>query len=221
MRGIVRSIGVLAVLVALVFFAWIFRDRLIALWQDLRGDDAVAEVSPELAERAEEKLAVMNRPQPPDRVSLTSDELQSLVAYRMAPTLPPFILAPVVTVVDGELRVRARVATEQVAGMRSVGGAEELLSMLPDTTDVEAKGHLIPLGGGRVGLAIDDVSAASIPLPARVIPRILESVGRVDEPGLPREALAVRLPTGVASAFAHGDSIVFVGRESPAGRTGE
>lgn len=221
MKGCFRSIGVGVVLIALAVGAWVFRDRLVAMWQDLRGNDAVVDVSPELAERAEQKLAIMNRSDPPEHVSLTSAELQSLVAYRMAETLPPFILAPVVTVEDGELRVRARVATEQVAGMRGVGGAEELLAMLPDTTDVEAKAHLIPLGGGRVGLAIDDVSAASIPLPARVIPRILDSVGRVDEPGLPREALAVRLPTGVATAFAHGDSIVFVGRDGAAGRTTE
>lgn len=216
MKGCLRGVGVLVFLVALAVGAWMFRDRLIGMWHDLRGGDAPAEVSPELAAHAAEKLAVMNGPEPPERVSLTSAELQSLVAYRIAETLPPFILTPRVTVANGRLEVHARVATEQVAGMRGIGGAEEMLSLLPDTTDVEARGHLVPLGDGRVGLIVDEVSAASIPLPARVIPRMLESVGRIDEPGLPREALAVRLPTGIASAFAHGDSIVFIGRTSPA-----
>jgi hypothetical protein len=102
------------------------------------------------------------------------------------------------------------VPTDEVAGMRSLGGTEEILSMLPDTTEVVAKGHLIPLGAGRVALSVDEVTAASIPLPARVIPRILTSIGRVDEPNLPEDALAVRLPAGVDNVFADGDSIVFM-----------
>lgn len=210
MMGCMRRIALLVVLLALLVGAWLFRDRLIGLWQDLRSDTDVQEVSPALAERAERKLLAFTEEDGPDRVTLTSAELQSLVAYRIADSLPGFILSPSVSIDDGELRVKARVPTNDVSGMRGIGGSEEILSMLPDTTEVEARAHLIPLGDGRVGLAIDEISAASIPLPSRVIPRILENVGRVDEPGLPAEALAVRLPAGVHSAYAHGDSIVFL-----------
>ena len=212
MMGCMRRIVLLVVLLALAAAAWLFRDRLIAMWHDLRSDDAPQNVSPELAESAEQKLATMSEPNAPDRVTLSSAELQSYVTYRMAEALPSFILDPVVTVDEGDLKVSARVPTDEVAGMRGMGGSEEILSMLPDTTEVEAKGHLIPLGDGRVGLAVDEVSAASIPLPARMIPRILESMGRRDEPNLPREALAVRLPGGVTNAFAHGDSIIFLSK---------
>lgn len=211
-----RRIAVLVILLALVAAAWIFRDRLLRMWQDLRAGDAPAQVSPELADRAERKLAVLTEEDPPARVTLSSAELQSLIAYRMAQTLPGFILTPQVTIEEGELRVHARVPTDEVASLRGIGGSEEILSMLPDTTDVEAKAHLIPLGDGRVGLAIDEVTAASIPLPNRVIPRLLERVGRRDEPGLPPEALAVRLPEGAIRVFAQGDSIVFVSRTASA-----
>ena len=209
-KGCMRRIGLLFVLVALLVGAWLFRDRLIGMWQSLRSEDPPQQVSPELAERAEQKLATMVGPEAPTRVTLSSPELQSLVAYRMAAALPSFILDPAVTVEDGGLRVHARVPTDEVAGMRGLGGSEEILSMLPDTTDVVAKGHLIPLGDGRVALSVDEVTAASIPLPSRVIPRILESIGRVDEPNLPEDALAVRLPDGVDNVFADGDSIVFI-----------
>ncbi|HEX6587521.1 MAG TPA: hypothetical protein VF039_00750 [Longimicrobiales bacterium] len=209
-----RRIVAVVLLLALVVGAWLFRSQLIGAWQGLRGGDEPELASPELAERAEAKLASLNEADAPARVALTSAELQSLVTYRMAPSLPSFILDPVVTVEEGDLRVTARVPTDQVAGVRGIGGSEEILSMLPDTTEVQAKAHLIPLGDGRVGLAVDEVSAASIPLPSRAIPRILESVGRDDEPDLPAEALAVNLPAGVASAYTRGDSIVFVSRRS-------
>jgi hypothetical protein len=210
LTGCMRRIALLVVFVAFLAGAWIFRDRLIGMWQSLRSEDVPQEVSPELADRAERKLATMNEPNAPERVTLSSRELQSLVAYRMAESLPSFILEPIVTVEDGDLKVRARVPTDEVAGMRSLGGTEEILSMLPDTTEVVAEGHLIPLGDGRVALSVDEVTAASIPLPSRVIPRILKSIGRHDEPNLPDDALAVRLPAGVENVFADGDSIVFI-----------
>jgi hypothetical protein len=215
--GCMRRVAVLVIFLALLAGAWLFRDRLIGMWQNLRSEEVSQTVSPELAERAEQKLAAMNEPNPPDRVTLTSAELQSFVAFRMAEALPSFILDPVVTIEEGELRVHAWVPTDEVAGMRGLGGTEEILSMLPDTTEVVAKGHLIPLGDGRVALAVDEVTAASIPLPDRVIPRILESIGRRDEANLPDDALAVRLPDGVRDVFADGDSIVFMSRgASPA-----
>ena len=208
--GCMRRIALLVVFAALLIGAWLFRDKLIGMWQSLRAEDVPQEVSPALADRAEQKLAAMTTADAPERVTLSSPELQSLVAYRMASSLPSFILEPIVTVEDGDLRVRARVPTDEVSGMRSLGGTEEILSMLPDTTEVVAKGHLIPLGSGRVALSVDEVTAASIPLPSRVIPRILTSIGRVDEPNLPEDALAVRLPDGVDNVFADGDSIVFM-----------
>ena len=214
--GCLRRILAVVVLLALLVAAWIFRDQLLGLWQGLRDGDEPEIASPALAERAERKLATLNEPDPPARVALSSAELQSLVAYRMVESLPPFILDPVVTVEEGDLRVSARVPTDEVAGVGGIGGSDEILAMLPDTTEVEAKAHLIPLGTGRVGLAVDEVTAASIPLPSRVIPRILESVGRRDEASLPAQALAVNLPAGVAGVYARGDSIIFIAHDGNA-----
>ena len=114
--GCMRRIALLVVLVVLLAGAWLFRDRLIGMWQSLRSEESTQYVSPELADRAEQKLATMTGPDAPARVTLTSAELQSLVAYRMEESLPRFILDPVVTVDDCVLRVRARV---QVAALES------------------------------------------------------------------------------------------------------
>lgn len=207
-----RRIAAVVIVLALLAAAWLFRSQLIGAWQSFRGGAEPELASLELAERAERKLAALEGDDPPARVTLTSAELQSLVTYRMAEALPPFILDPVVTVEEGDLRVSARVPTDQVAGVRGIGGSQEILSMLPDTTEVQAKAHLVPLGDGRVALAVDEVTAASIPLPSRAIPRILESVGRRDEPDLPADALAMKLPPGVSSVHTSGSSIVFVSR---------
>ncbi len=212
MKGCMRRLALLLFFLGLLVIAWLFRDRLIAMWHDLRSDDTAQLASPELADSAERKLELMTGADAPARVSLSSAELQSLVAYRMTDALPSFVLAPEVTVQDGVVRVRARVPTDEVAGVEGIGGSEELLAMLPDTTEVEAKGHLIPLADGQVALAVDEVTAASIPLPDRYIPKILERMGRVDQTDLPNEALALRLPEGVSSVYADGDSIIFISR---------
>lgn len=205
-----RRITVLVVLIALGVGAWVFRDRLVDAWHSFRPEEAEVPVSEQLADRAERKLASMAEADGPTRIALSSAEVESLVAYRMAQALPGFILAPRVTVDDGEIHVNARVPTDEVAGMRRLAGSDEIFSILPDTTEVQARGRIIPIGNGRVALAVDEVTAAHIPLPSRIIPRLLERVGRVEEPGLPREALAVRLPDGIVNAYAHGDSVVFV-----------
>jgi hypothetical protein len=85
-------------------------------------------------------------------------------------------------------------------------------ALLPDTTEVTVRGQLLPLDGGRVAFAIDEVTAAHIPLPRRIVPAALERLGRRDEPGLPRDALALPLPPGAAGAYVRADSLVLLAR---------
>lgn len=210
MFGCARRIASLVILVVVAAAIWFFRDDLENTWHRLRGDDVSATVSRATADRAQAKLTSLGESDGPGRVALTSSELQSLLVYRMDPFLPKYVLDPSVGLDDGAIKVRARVPTEQVARMRGVPGPSELMELLPDTTDVEATGHIIPLAAGRVALTVDDVSAAKIPLPKRIIPVLLREVGRVDQPGLPAEAIALRLPEGVTQAYVHGDSLVLL-----------
>src|SRR5690606_33856107 len=90
----------------------------------------------------------------------------------------------------------------------------EVLGFLPDTTEVIASGQIIPLRENRVGVTIDELSAARIPLPRGMIPAILRRLGREDEPGLPPDAFGFALPQGVSNAYIHGDSLIFMGRNA-------
>ena len=64
--------------------------------------------------------------------------------------------------------------------------------------------------GGRVALAVDQVRAARIPLPKRLVASALSKLGRKPEAGLPADALALRLPSGADAAYVRGDSLVFL-----------
>lgn len=216
MFGCLRRAGAGVILLVLLAGAWYFRSDLVGLWQRFASRNEPATASPALAEHAEEKLLELHDEDGSGRVALTEPELQSLLRYRLASGLPAYVLSPTVRLGDGRVRVEARVPMDQVRGLPGVPGSGEIVDMLPDTTDVEARGHLIPLSEGRVALSVDEVSAAKIPLPERVIPALLRQMGRVDEPGLPETALAVSLPPGAARAYVHQDSLVFLSRRAAA-----
>ena len=103
----------------------------------------------------------------------------------------------------------ARVPVDRLPSISEIGDAA---AFLPDTAEVALTGRLLPLDEGRVALSIQEVKAARIPLPQRLVPRALQRLGRRDEPGLPRNALALPLPKGASSAYLDSDSLVLIGR---------
>ena len=208
MGGCLRRVVSLVVVGVVLALLWINRARVVDVWQDLAGGGEPAPVSPELAAQAERKLATLDDGPSPGRVALGTQEVQSLVQYRMTDALPAYLLEPRVELGEGRIRVHARVPRES---MPDIPGAGEVAGLLPDTTDVAAQAQVLPLSGGRVAIAVHEISAAKIPLPGRMIPSLLRRIGRRDEPGLPADAIAVRLPTGACTAYVHQDSLVLTG----------
>lgn len=211
-----RMLG-LVLLGVLVGLAWVERDRLREHWDALGLGGEEAEVaSPALAERAEARLLEL-KDGTRTSIALGQAELQSLLRYRHAGLLPAYVDSPTVELDQGRLRLRARMPVDRLP---SVGELGEVASFLPDTTEVVLTGTLLPLEDGRVALAVDEISAARIPLPARLIPAILRRLGRADEPGLPADALSLPLPPGAVSAYIRADSLFLLARRGngPAGQ---
>lgn len=210
-----RKLVLLVLLVALGGIAWLNRDRIGAALGASRAAEENVEGGPSeaLAERADLKLEDLQQGREP-RVALSGDELQSLLRYRFPQLLPPFVDSPRVELRGDRIRVSARIPVESMPNLNELG---EAAAFLPDTTEVGLTGSILPLDSGRIALAIDDVSAARIPLPDRLIPGALRRLGRKDEPGLPRDALAVPLPPGAAAAYVRGDSLYLLARPRPAG----
>lgn len=209
--GCLRRVIVLAVVFGGAALAWQYRAPLRAAWNAFRTDGVDQSGRPATRpEGVEAKLASLDNGST-DRVALREDELQSLIEARSDQFLPPYIVAPRVELRGARLKVRFQVPTDRFPRVEELG---EVLGFLPDTTEVVASGQLIPLRESRVGITIDELSAARIPLPRGMIPAILRRLGRQDEPGLPPDAFGIALPKGVSNAYIRGDSLIFMGRNA-------
>jgi hypothetical protein len=206
-----RLLGLIVLLGVLAVGFLLFREPIMSALG--RGPVATVEPSPELAELADQKLEQLAR-NGAARVALGQPELQSLLLYRYAAFLPEFVHAPEIHVDGDRLRLQARVPTERLPRLQELG---PMAAFLPDTADIVLRGQVVPLPGGGSAIAIDDVSAARIPLPRRMIPPALERLGRRDQPGLPPDAVPLPMPPGAASIYVRGDSVILVGRRGSAG----
>lgn len=206
--GCLKSIVSLVVIVIVAGLLWLNRDKLTSKWHAMRGGNEVmlAVPSEEWADSAEAKLLALKSGKS-ERVVLRTVELQSLLQFKYRELLPAFVDSPRVELKGSKIQVLGRVPLDRIPDFGSLG---EAAAILPDTTELSVTGELLPLTKGRVALAVDQVSASRIPLPRRLVPGALRRLGRKDEPGLPREAMAVPLPPGVDAAYVRGDSLVFL-----------
>jgi hypothetical protein len=214
MRGLVgclrRLIG-LAVFVALIVGAYLYRDRLMLLWHEARerfgASTASAPVASEaLADAAQQKLESLSAGVN-DRVSFSGIELQSLLEYRYRQLLPGFVDSPRVEIDEDRVRLRMRIPVDRIPESPEF---DDVAPFLPDTADLSVRGQLIPAADGTIAFAVDELSAQRIPLPARMVPGALTMLGRQDAPGLPRDAIAIALPRGVRAAYLRADSLILL-----------
>lgn len=204
-----RRVILLVVVLLLLALGWIFRDRIADKWRSLRGDEPVAaEPSEATADAAAAKLEAL-RDGSADRVALGAVELQSLLRYRYQGVLPAFARDPQVELEGDRVRLRIRVPADKLPDVKGLG---DVASFLPDTTELELTGTLLPLDSGRVALATSEVQVARFPMPDRMINDALQRVGRRDEPGLPPDAIGVALPAGVRAAYIRNDSLILLAR---------
>lgn len=209
MFGCFRRILTLVILLVLLAAAWFYRDRLRQAWREFRGErEEVLQPTPELAELAAARMDSLERGQL-DRIALGEVELQSLLLYRFEGLLPAFVDSPTVELEGDRLQLRGRVPVDRLP---SVGELGDAAAFLPDTSELTLTGKLLPLDSGRVAIAVDQVTAARIPLPKRLFPGALRRLGRVGEPGLPDDAVALHLPFGASSAYIRNDSLVLLRR---------
>jgi hypothetical protein len=208
--GCLRRIVVLVILVGVIGAGWLFRDCLGTAWRGIggRGDRETLATTQEAADAAYARLAALADGSA-SRVALSAIELQSLLEFRYPGVLPAALGEPRLEFAGDRIRLRARVPIDKLPNVEGLG---EVAAFLPDTTELTVTGRLLPLVEGRVAFAVDDVSAQRFPLPRRLVPGVLDRLGRRDEPGLPDDAMAVPLPPGIANAYVRRDSLVLLAR---------
>lgn len=212
-RGLGSCMGkaiVLMLLVAAAYAGWrwgpLFFPQ-VRDWLHLAPEEVeeVPEPSPELADSVVAQVQAFRRGEDGDRMALGGREVTSVLRYAVPGLVPQGVQDPSVSLEDGRVHLQARVALGDFPDLPDLG---PVLGMLPDTLNVELRASVMPFGDQRAALMVQQVEASRIPLPRRMIPEILRSMGRVDEPGLPPEALTVPLPAGLSSAYILSDSLI-------------
>lgn len=207
--GCLRRILALAVLLVAGAAAYLyFGDELRDLWDGRSATGTVELAGPELAAATMARIESLSEA-PGTRIALSEQELQSLIDHRYREMVPSFLASPKVAVDGGRVRLSGRVSTAFIEEYVDLGDAA---GFLPDTADVAMRGHLIPAERGRVGLAVDQVTAARIPLPDALVARLLRSAGAGSDPALGDDVIPVTLPEPLESAYVHGDSVILTSR---------
>jgi hypothetical protein len=199
-----RSGGLVAGFLFVLLLAggwWLFREPLARLLG--RGEPVATIVSPEAAAQADAKLARLTGDG--ETVRLSDVEFTSLMRYRLRDRIPGDLESPAVAFAGDTLRLMARVPSDRLPAGPELGAAR---AFLPDTADVDIVGHLRPLQPGRAAFEVRRITFAGIPVPDRLYPQALRSMGRRDEPGLAPTAYPFPLPDGVGGASVQAGELV-------------
>lgn len=210
-RGCMGSVGTGLLLLVVAWAGWRWGGELFPRIESFVGNESVAqqssvEPSAAIAEEALGRFNAFRLGDTDSTFALTDLELTSIVRYALPGVIPNGVSRPAVEVRDDRLILSARVA---ISAFPDLPALNEVKGLLPDTVRIEMTASLLPFDAGHAALVVDGVEASNIPLPGRVIPGILETLGRQPLPGLPSTALAVPLPNGIRQAWASEGSLVF------------
>lgn len=209
LRSLVGKLVFLVLLVGAGIVGWRYGPQIAARvrgWLGLGPPPVRVEHTPgpELADSALARYQRFRQVEPPARLALDAAELESLLRYTVAARLPEGVRDPKIALEDGRAIVSVRVPVEYFLQLPDLN---ELLAFLPDTVPVRVEASLISLPGPRVGVLVEGIEAARVPLPRRLVPQILSRLGRRDEVDLPANALAITLPRGVGAAYIVRDTL--------------
>ena len=205
---LVRILVLAAVLVA-AWAAWAWGPSIVERWT---GRDRVAGLeepglSADLADETLDRLERLRAGEGPDRLALGAAELSSVVRFALPGLVPPGVERPTVRMAEGNVVLTARVAVEAFPELPSL---DQVVGLLPDSVDILMEGSLSPWGRENLALRIHRLEASGIPVPGRMIPDVLEALGRRDREGLSPQSMLIPLPDGLSSAFVERDSLVLV-----------
>jgi len=213
MRGCLGLAGASAILLVAAWGGWRFGDDIFPTLERWVASSQVAEASgpapsQAIADSALERFNTFRTAGLADsRMTLDELELTSIVRYALPGVMPAGVREPTVELDGDRVLLSARVAVDAFPDLPAL---DEVAGLLPDTVRILMRSNLLAFDANHAALVFDGVEASGIPLPDRVIPSILQSLGRTDRSGLPRSALAIPLPTGIGGAYASDGAIVFV-----------
>jgi len=210
LRSCLGRISLLALLIATAFAGWRWGPAVFPRVEDwlARGDDTPAIVaSPERAEAVMDRFERLRRGEVGEQMSLSSLDIISVLHYAVPGILPGGIADPAVDLEDGRVTLTIQLAVDDFPGLPDL---DRVIGFLPDTVTVSLEGALTPIDDRWAALVVHRIQASFIPLPDAMIPEILTALGREYVGGLPDDALAIPLPSGIRSAYIVRDQLILV-----------
>lgn len=191
-KNCLARIGCLALVLAVVGGAWLFRED-IATWWSRLDIGASSQPSEVLAQRAERKFLHLREGTGSAAVVFSQEELQSLLTYRVAPLLLQGVHEPVIEIRDTSVLLSARLVAEE---LDQVAPPEMLRQFLADSTQVTVE--LLPrvLTAGVAEIRVAGVKAGAVVVPPMMIPWL---IGSLELEGIQTAGslLLVPIPPGV------------------------
>jgi hypothetical protein len=173
LKNCLARIGCLTVLVGMVAGAWLYRGEISDWWSRLERRTEISEPSESLAAEAASKIESLSTRSAPQLVRLDEAELQSLLTFRIARTLPEGVEAPVVEVRDSTLVLSAEIDLDAFADESTVAALESLLGDSTHVT-VELEPDVLRAGVGLV--SVRGLRAGALPVPSLMVPMLLQQI---------------------------------------------
>ncbi len=142
---------------------------------------ATVDAGPEAAVRMVDRIQLFRTGNGGKRLELDGAELTALLRHAVPGMVPEGVHDPSVHIVGDEIRVRARVSPEKVAGREALA---DVVAALPEVVDVELRGRLVR-SPDAVEFRIDRATVGAVPLPSAVVAALVRSwpgAGAADTP---------------------------------------
>lgn len=211
-RGCFGAVVSCALLVLAAWGGWRWGDAVfptLEAWMGLEASERAVRPSPELGRRTVERVDSLLRTPEPGGIVLSEAEVASVVRYVVPGVVPEGLSLPELELVGGRVLVSTRAT---LATLPPLPDLERTFGVLPDTLPVRFEASLMPFGDREPALVVHRIHASGIPLPRRMIPGVLTALGRKPRPGLPPDAMVVRLPPDLRTAYLVADRLVLEGR---------
>lgn len=207
-RNLLAGVGCLTVLVVGGIVGWQYRAQVAGVWRSVAGERtsagvvgrAVGRPSPRALQSAEMKELAISRANGPGFVTLSAEEMASLIEARLDPLARQAIDSVTVTLGDARFVLEAEIRTDLFS--RDLLGP--FASMLEATQPIRVSGPARVTEPGTLLWAVDEFMIRSFPFPESAIPRLVDKLtGRTDG------AFVIRVPETVGDVRIRADGVTF------------
>jgi hypothetical protein len=207
-RNILAGVGCLAVLLVGGIVAWQYRAQIAGAWRSIVGTPgssavaarAVGRPSPRALQSAEMKELAISRPDGPGYVTLTAEEMASIIDARLDPLARQALDSVTVTLSEARFVLEGTIRTDLFS--RDVLGP--FADMLDSRQPLRLAGPARLAEPGKLLWAVDEVMIRSFPFPESAIPRMVDKLTGGGE-----GAFIIRVPETVGDVRIRPDGVTF------------